>query len=239
MRSGGALRQLVGHGGFVRWLLSQIPDEFITNESAKRALQDFDLGFEGQGCSFSIVNPGGDNETYIVVAAGSSADASGHSDETLATVVYTIQSELERWDQESFKDNSDENSRLVRWFRQDLQFISEKEPDEPWEPYKFHTEKWHDLRPFTKFEIESSPYFGSWNQIYIRLYHEDPLDSSYGTNSSQYIDLLEYRSNFERVNFSKISPSDYLDRLVGQFDESPLSRTLEHWYEIPGFFGPN
>lgn len=230
------MKKLWGNGPFVRYLLSQGLRELEANETAKKALQDFELRFEAEGCSFVIVDPGGDDETYIVVLDGSSAHESGHSNETLATVAYTVQSVLDYLEYSWFRDHSGEDSRLVRWFRQDLQFISEKEPDQPWEPYKYHTDDEHDLRPFTKFVIDSSPYFGRWNQIYIRIYHEGPLDKSFGTNSPQYIDLIEYRDNFDRVNLSNISPSDYLDRLAGQFDESPLASTLEHFYRIPDFF---
>ena len=127
------------------------------------------------------------------------------------------------------------DSPLVRWLKvSEIGHITEKKKDEPWEPYIFHTDPQHDLRPFTKYELAASPCFLTWNKIYIRLYYDGELDDSFGSNKPQFIDLLEDRISFERVNFSKVVPSEYLNRLVTQFDESPLSANLERWWELPG-----
>ena len=228
------MKILTGNEYFVPHLLSEVPDDLKAGDLAREAFKDFELGNAAEGCSFAIADPGGTDETYIVVASGASAKESGHSDATLATVAWSIQRNLELWDWDWFKGASDVNSRLVRWFEiSEIGHISEKKDEEPWEPFRFHSDGENDARPFTKFEIESSPYFGTWNQIYIRIYHGGPLDSSYGTTNPQYVDLLEYRSSFERVNFSRIAPSEYLERLSSQFDESPLAKTYQRWWELP------
>lgn len=228
---------LFGSSSFVKYLVSHDSGQLKGNPQATKALEDFELGYAAEGCEFAIVDPGGENETYIVQVTGKSQGDVGHSDASLAAVAWTIQTNLEYCDKSWFRDVSGVNSPLVRWFEfSEIGHISEKEANEPWSPHRFHTDQEHDMRPFTEYQLESAPYFGIWNRIYIRIYYDGELDTSFGSNRKHYIDLFEDSIGYERVNMGKIDPSNYLERLSQQFDENSLAATLEKWWELPGLF---